>query len=1055
MLKDLERDFHEPGAWHRGMPFWAWNGKLSPDELRRQIRLMKRMGLGGFFMHSRVGLDTAYLSDEWFACIEACADEAEKQGMLAWLYDEDRWPSGAAGGLVTKDPRWRRRSLAMRQIASPKALTWDDDTVAAFTAHVSGNTAREVRRIPRGERPERLAEGEKILAFVVEVEPPSSWYNGATYLDTLNPQAVKRFIAVTHEAYRKRVGGHFGKVIPGIFTDEPNHGHRLGTDHATGKLLGQPWTAGLPAAFRRRYGYDLLPHLVELFLDVDGRPFTKARWQFHDCVTHLFVDSFGRQIGEWCRENRLRFTGHVLMEDTLSQQTAVVGSAMRFYEHMQLPGMDLLTEHWRAYTTAKQVSSAGRQFGLRTRLTETYGCTGWDFPFAGHKALGDWQAALGINLRCQHLAWYTMEAEAKRDYPAAISWQSPWWQAYPKVEDYFARVNAVTSRGAEVRDLLVVHPVESTWLMVRPGWLDDPAVKRFDLQLVALEDALLAGHVDFDYGDEEILSRKAAVAKAKSGPVLRVGKAAYTVVLVPPTITLRSTTLALLERFAAAGGRVVFAGDPAGHLDAEPSDRPAALAARTVRAPASGAELVQAVEPARRVSISDPAGNEVSAALYQLSEDDDAFALFICNTGLEGAERLRDIFDEPRVLERRATYPAVKVRLLESVAGHPVELDPDTGSTWSADALQDADGRWTIATSLPTLGSRLFVFPKQKSTDAPPRRPRLADGQRVELDGERWEILLSEDNTLPLDRPRLRLGDGEWEEPEEVLRVDRKIRAALGVAPRGGAMVQPWCRPVSKKPKSVRVALSYRFEIDAVPTGDVHLCLEQPRRWAVSVNGHALSSDIECGWWVDPSLRRLAVDPAFLREGMNDVCLEGDYDEAHPGLEIAYLLGRFGTAVDGTDVRVTEEPRSLSLGDWVPRGLAFYSGSVSYRRRVRLTHLPGEHLFLVVPDYRGVAVRVVVNGKTAGIIAWEPNEMDITECLPEGTAEADIRIEVLGHRRNSHGPLHHAKKWPTWTGPAEFVTEGSDWTDGYQLVPCGLMKPPLVLTRKPSREGGD
>ena len=181
------------------------------------------------------------------------------------------------------------------------------------------------------------------------------------------------------------------------------------------------------------------------------------------------------------------------MEDTLSQQTAVVGSAMRFYEHMQAarhgPAHRALAgvHHGQAGLVRGAASSAGA-----SRLTETYGCTGWDFPFAGHKALGDWQAALGINLRCQHLAWYTMEAEAKRDYPAAISWQSPWWQAYPKVEDYFARINAVTSRGAEVRDLLVVHPVESTWLMVRPGWLDDPAVKRFDLQLVALEDALLA-----------------------------------------------------------------------------------------------------------------------------------------------------------------------------------------------------------------------------------------------------------------------------------------------------------------------------------------------------------------------------------------------------------------------------------------------------------------------------------------------------------------------------------------------------------------------------------
>jgi len=266
-------------------------------------------------------------------------------------------------------------------------------------------------------------------------------------------------------------------------------------------------------------------------------------------------------------------------------------------------------------------------------------------------------------------------------------------------------------------------------------------------------------------------------------------------------------------------------------------------------------------------------------------------------------------------------------------------------------------------------------------------------------------------------------------------------------------MVQPWCRPPARESKSVRVGLSYRFEVDAVTTGDVHLCLEQPRRWTVSVNGHPLEPEIECGWWVDPSLRRIALDPALLREGMNEVTLEGDYDESHPGLEIVYLLGRFGTAVEGVDVRVTEEPRSLSLGDWVPRGLAFYAGSVIYRKKARLTRLPGERLFLQCPDYRGVAVRVVVNSKNAGIIAWEPNEVDISECVPEGTSEADIRIEVIGHRRNSHGPLHHAKKWPAWTGPAEFVTTGADWTDGYQLVPCGLMKPPIVLTRKQAREG--
>ena len=37
--------------------------------------------------------------------------EAEKLNMRAWLYDEDRWPSGAAGGLVTKNKEFRIRYL--------------------------------------------------------------------------------------------------------------------------------------------------------------------------------------------------------------------------------------------------------------------------------------------------------------------------------------------------------------------------------------------------------------------------------------------------------------------------------------------------------------------------------------------------------------------------------------------------------------------------------------------------------------------------------------------------------------------------------------------------------------------------------------------------------------------------------------------------------------------------------------------------------------------------------------------------------------------------------
>lgn len=103
-MNNLENLFQSPSAAYRGKPFWSWNGKLEKDELLRQIQIFKEMGMGGYFCHSRIGLVTEYLGKEWFELINACADKGQSLGLETWLYDEDRWPSGIAGGKVTQDP---------------------------------------------------------------------------------------------------------------------------------------------------------------------------------------------------------------------------------------------------------------------------------------------------------------------------------------------------------------------------------------------------------------------------------------------------------------------------------------------------------------------------------------------------------------------------------------------------------------------------------------------------------------------------------------------------------------------------------------------------------------------------------------------------------------------------------------------------------------------------------------------------------------------------------------------------------------------------------------
>ena len=90
-----------------------------------------------------------------------------------------------------------------------------------------------------------------------------------------------------------------------------------------------------------------------------------------------------------------------------------------------------------------------------------------------------------------------------------------------------------------------------------------------------------------------------------------------------------------------------------------------------------------------------------------------------------------------------------------------------------------------------------------------------------------------------------------------------------------------------------------------------------------------------------------------------------------------YLLGAFRHAGAGTQVSLTAPP-ATRLGDWAEQGLAFYAGSVSYLRTITPRLVAGERLFVQIPEYRGAAVRVWVDGQDAGLIAWQPSELDIT-----------------------------------------------------------------------------
>jgi hypothetical protein len=1035
MNKNLINEFVNPGNEYRGAPFWAWNGKLDPEELRRQIRTMHEMGLGGFFMHSRVGLATAYLSDEWFECVRACIDEAEKLDMQAWLYDEDRWPSGAAGGLVTANHEYRMKSLVIKEINELSQVDNTASTIAWFTAKIDGSRASNIRQLDAP--PAQLPANTTLLHVYTKIEGDSSWYNGQAYLDTINRDAVNEFIRVTHEKYKTEIGDQFGGRVPGIFTDEPNYGH-INDRNADG-TISTPWTQTLFETFTQRYGYDLIPLLPELFYDVEGVELSKARLNYIDCITFMFVDAFARQTGEWCEANNMQFTGHCLEEPTLATQANAVGAAMRFYEYMQAPGIDILTEYWREYATAKQVSSAARQFNRKWRLSETNGCTGWDFPFAGHKAISDWQAALGINLRCQHLAWYTMEGEAKRDYPASIFYQSPWYKEYKKVEDYFSRINLAMTQGAEVRDVLVVHPIESMWTMIKKDWKQDEQVKTFDLRFSDFRDALLNANIDFDFGDEEIMSRHASCVKNPNGATFKIAHAEYKVIVIPEMITMRASTIKLLEEFKAAGGKVILAASPAAYVDGVKSDRMTKLA-ESLEHTATTEQLIEVLGTCgRRLSITDENGMEIFNTLYQLREDADSAYVFICNTSYQEEQHGR--FVDTRSVERTREYPEVNIALSSAKNGKMFELDLETGEMLLVEAERH-DDEWKFTTSLPALGSRMFIISPTIQANKLRKAGKLTQISATQPETSEFKLILSEANILPLDRASLLIDGKENHEENYILELDGKVRDYLNVPRRGGQMVQPWLRDKLKAEKSVNIQLDYEFFCDELPSGDLALALEQPLTFVIELNGIPVSSD-DCGWWCDRSLRKLRLESAMLRHGRNQLKLKCDYAASHPGLESIFLLGNFGVNQQELKLTLTSMPDSLPVGDWCNHGLPFYSGAASYGFTMEIPQTNAdERIFIHLPEYHGSCAKVIVNGQTAGVAAWAPNEVEVSGLVNAGLNE--FMVEIFSSRRNSHGPLYGREKWPTWTGPGQLL----EYTGKYNLVPCGLMQKPVLKIKK-------
>ncbi len=1009
----------DPPAIFRGAPFWSWNGDLNTDRLLQQLRTYRQMGLGGGTIHVRTGLSTPYLGDEFMGHVKAVADEAERLGMLTWLYDEDRWPSGFGGGLVTQDHALRSRQLLMtcqrpetgeirphRVHHSPPLPVTERTFVAAWAMRFVDGKLAEWRRI---EESDDTGDGEVAYYAYVEVSPDSTWFNNQQYANLLDPRAARRFIETTHERYAEVLGERFGSLVPSIFTDEPLF---LCMDRPQSwddrRDLRTAWVDDLPETYAEQFDEDLLDHLPAVMFDAADGSSAQARLRFHDHHTQRFADAFAAQIGQWCRAHGIALTGHMMSESSLSSQTDWGGEVMRSLHHFQLPGIDMLSDAVEL-TTAKQAQSVARQDGRPGTMSELYGVTNWDFPFAGHLRQGNWQAALGVIARVHHLTWYSMAGEAKRDYPASIGGHMPWWREYEAVEGHFARVAVAMQTGRPICRVAMLHPIESHWVA------NGPTVAHADEQLMleqGFHDTLawmLEGQVDVDLVAESLLPMQ---GEQDESPQLRVGYMAYDVLVIPPVLTIRSSTLDRLERFTQAGGTVILLGEAPRLVDGVAEDRVARAAQSWTRCSVTSSALLTALAPWREIELV-KRGRRVSGPVYQLREEEDGTRiLFMCSTHTEPGGASDGVGATLRI---RGQYHIESIDTQSGEASEP-------GERWTDDG-------WTeLPVDLHVADHRLLRLHARAQPTSPMVPVQWEEQSRL---SDPVDITLDEPNVLVLDRAAWLLDGGDWQPVDEVLRVDNLVRQAIGLPDRHGDIAQPWAEPDVEP--THEAALRFSIQCDA-PVAAPLLALERAAEATITLNGQPVPA-VSNGFYVDADIATVPLPDLGI--GEHELIVQWPFRPGY-GLEACYLLGDFGVTVAGTHARIVPPPRQLAFDDWTKQGLPFYGGNVTYHCRAILPDAP---MALRIPKFHAPLIVVDVNAKRVGRIIRPPHLVE----LPPISGEVQFDLTCFGDLINTFGCLHNCNPQERWWGPPAYRTRGEHWTDGYDIRPKGIVVAPVLV----------
>ena len=978
----ISRNFSNPGKEFQTAPLWVWNTKVTTGIIDSMLTEFKANAFGGVFVHPRPGLITEYLGNEWLSLYKHTVQKAAELDMNVWIYDENSYPTGFAGGLVPDQmpesynqgqmlQLFRSDTIPQDRASYFICLKKDGDQFNDVTSRAATLTSKK---------------GDYYLFRKLSYSNQAGMVGPPNYplVDLLVKGVTEKFIDVTFSGYKKTFGDAFGKTVPGTFSDEPSiptHGGQT-----------TRWTPDLFRVFREKWGYDLVPQLPSLFGETGN--WQQLRHNYQETLLQLFIDRWSKPMQAFTQKNHLKWTGHYWEHGWPDPGDGPDNMAM--YAWHDQPGIDMLFNQFNENSpnaqfgnirSVKELSSVANQLGKERTLCETYGGAGWDLTFEDMKRLGDWQAALGVNFMNQHLSWMSMAGVRKYDYPTTFSYQNSWWPYYKPLNEYFARLSYALSRGVQKNSVLILEPTSTAWMYhsrVKSNERFFETGTQFQSFITRLEKA----QAEYDLGSENIIKDHGSVYKNQ----FRVGHAAYTTVVIPPGMeNVNKQTYLLLKQFVANGGKLVLF-HPLTRLDGAAmkpgqqfSDNHKSVITYTELAPSVMEQVFRSA--GFNIHLTTPI-REGGSLLHHRRMIADGQLLFLSNANL--------------------TQPATGYVTIKGNK-HILVMDLHTGAILKYPGTRQQDTT-RFSFDIPPAGSiLLFIADREQKTSGTYHPLDKAD----EIPGGAITVQRPAENTLMIDFCDLQIRGNE--------KKDIHVKDATQlVFTENGFSRDPWDHQMQFKTDFVQrdtfsrgsgFTVSYHFSIDKnVDTKNFRAVVEQGHLWNdIRINGQKIIPG--AAWWLDRSFTALQVGQ-YLKPGANTLSLSIDPMRIHAEVGPLFLLGNYNLESDIKGWKIVA-PRPLTTGSWRNQGLPMYGHTIVYEKDYMLD-APGKRYFVQLDSLKGSMAAVMVNGQDAGIVYAAPHQLEVSKLLKKGANK--IEIKVVGSLRNLMGP-HYKSYRPGYTGP--------------------------------------